>query len=65
MGFTESELPFVGPVAGRPGIWVCGGYSGHGLGFAFQCARLLADRLTGPSRETQMGSSSSTTGSPQ
>ncbi|HEY4867740.1 MAG TPA: FAD-dependent oxidoreductase [Candidatus Dormibacteraeota bacterium] len=65
MGFTETELPVVGPVAGRPGIWVCGGYSGHGMGFAFQCARLLADRLTGPSRETQMGSSSSTTGSPQ
>jgi gamma-glutamylputrescine oxidase len=65
MGFTETELPVVGPVARRPGIWVCGGYSGHGMGFAFQCARLLADRLTGPSRETQMGSSSSTTGSPQ
>jgi glycine/D-amino acid oxidase-like deaminating enzyme len=50
MGFTETELPFVGPVAGRPGVWLCGGYSGHGMGFAFQCARILADRLTGFSR---------------
>ena len=46
MGFTEDELPLVGPVAGHPGVWICGGYSGHGMGFAFQCARDLAERLT-------------------
>ena len=23
MGFTETELPIVGQVAGRPGVWVC------------------------------------------
>jgi gamma-glutamylputrescine oxidase len=47
MGFTEDELPLVGPVPGRPGVYVCGGYSGHGMGFAFQCARQLADELAG------------------
>jgi glycine/D-amino acid oxidase-like deaminating enzyme len=47
MGFTEDELPLVGPIPGRPGVYVCGGYSGHGMGFAFQCARQLAARLTG------------------
>jgi gamma-glutamylputrescine oxidase len=62
MGFTEDELPLVGPVPGRPGVHVCGGYSGHGMGFAFQCARQLADALTG---RAQMGSSSRITGSPQ
>jgi glycine/D-amino acid oxidase-like deaminating enzyme len=65
MGFTDDELPLVGPVAGRQGVWLCGGYSGHGMGFAFQCARDLADRLTGSARGNQMGSSSSTTDSPQ
>jgi gamma-glutamylputrescine oxidase len=47
MGFTADELPLVGPVPGQPGVYVCGGYSGHGMGFAFQCARQLADELTG------------------
>jgi glycine/D-amino acid oxidase-like deaminating enzyme len=46
MGFTADEQPLVGEVGGRPGVQVCGGYSGHGLGFAFQCARRLADALT-------------------
>ncbi|MBJ7613436.1 MAG: hypothetical protein DLM67_16595 [Candidatus Nephthysia bennettiae] len=62
MGFTKDELPLVGPVTGRPGVHVCGGYSGHGMGFAFQCTRQLADALTG---RAQMGSSSRITGSPQ
>ena len=47
MGFTADELPIVGPLAGRPDVWVCGGYTGRGLAFAFHCARRLADALTG------------------
>jgi gamma-glutamylputrescine oxidase len=47
MGFTPDELPLVGPVPGRAGLHVCGGYSGHGLGFAFNAARLLVDHLAG------------------
>jgi glycine/D-amino acid oxidase-like deaminating enzyme len=47
MGFTENELPLVGHVPRHPGVHVCGGYSGHGMGFAFQCARQLADQLAG------------------
>jgi glycine/D-amino acid oxidase-like deaminating enzyme len=62
MGFTADELPLVGEVPGRPGVHLCGGYSGHGMGFAFQCARQLADQLTG---QGQIGSSSRTIGSPQ
>jgi len=62
MGFTKDELPLVGPVPDRPNVHVCGGYSGHGMGFAFQCARQLADELTG---RGQIGSSSRTIGSPQ
>jgi gamma-glutamylputrescine oxidase len=47
MGFTEDELPLVGPVPGHQGVYVCGGYSGHGMSFAFQCARQLAGQLVG------------------
>jgi glycine/D-amino acid oxidase-like deaminating enzyme len=45
MGFTESGLPLVGPVEGMKNVYVCGGYNGHGLGFAFVSARNLIDSL--------------------
>jgi gamma-glutamylputrescine oxidase len=45
MGFTESGLPMVGPVAGLPHVYICAGFNGHGMGFAFVCAKQLADAL--------------------
>ena len=45
MGFTESGLPFVGPVEGMKHVYVCGGYNGHGMGFAFLSAKQLVDSL--------------------
>jgi gamma-glutamylputrescine oxidase len=45
MGFTIDGLPLVGALPGAAGVYVCGGYSGHGMGFAFNCARLLADSI--------------------
>jgi gamma-glutamylputrescine oxidase len=45
MGFTADHLPVVGPIAGLPGVHVCGGYSGHGMGFASLCARRLVEHL--------------------
>ncbi|HXM56215.1 MAG TPA: FAD-dependent oxidoreductase [Candidatus Dormibacteraeota bacterium] len=54
MGFTADELPVVGPLAGRPGVWACGGYNGHGLAFAFQCARRVAEALTGARAATRL-----------
>jgi gamma-glutamylputrescine oxidase len=47
MGFTPDSLPLVGAVPGRPGVYICGGYTGHGMGFAVNCARRLAEHLTG------------------
>jgi glycine/D-amino acid oxidase-like deaminating enzyme len=47
MGFSEDELPLVGPVPGMRGVYVCGAYTGHGWAFAFQAARLLAALLRG------------------
>ena len=45
MGFTPDRLPLVGAVPGRPGVFVCAGYSGHGMGFAYEAARLLVDHV--------------------
>jgi glycine/D-amino acid oxidase-like deaminating enzyme len=45
MGFTPDHLPLVGPVPGRRHTFVCAGFSGHGMGFAFEVARILVDHL--------------------
>jgi len=45
MGFTESGLPLVGPVDGVPNVYLCAGFNGHGMGFAFISARRLVDFL--------------------
>ena len=45
MGFTGDGLPMVGPVEGMPHVFVCGGYNGHGMGFAFLKAKQLVEQL--------------------
>jgi glycine/D-amino acid oxidase-like deaminating enzyme len=45
MGFTESGLPLVGPVDGLPNVYLCAGFNGHGMGFAFISAKTLVDSL--------------------
>ena len=47
MGFTPDALPLVGSVPGSAGVYICAGYSGHGMGFAFNCARVLAESMLG------------------
>ncbi len=47
MGFTPDALPLVGPAPGRPNVYLCGGYSGHGMGFAAHAARRLVDLIQG------------------
>ena len=45
MGFTESGLPLVGPVNEMPNVYLCAGYNGHGMGFAFMSAKELVKSL--------------------
>jgi len=45
MGFTESGLPLVGPVDGMANVYLCAGYNGHGMGFAFMSAKQLVAAL--------------------
>ena len=45
MGFTKSGLPLVGPVDGMRNVYLCAGFNGHGMGFAFMSAKNLVDTL--------------------
>jgi glycine/D-amino acid oxidase-like deaminating enzyme len=45
MGFTETGLPLVGPVDGMRNVYMCAGYNGHGMGFAFMSAKKLVASL--------------------
>ena len=40
-------LPVVGRVPGADGLWVAGGYSGHGNVLGFACGRLVARAILG------------------
>jgi glycine/D-amino acid oxidase-like deaminating enzyme len=43
MGFSPDHLPLIGPVPGQDRLYIAGGYSGHGLAFAFLAGRMIAD----------------------
>ena len=45
MGFTESGLPMAGPPDGMPNVYLCAGFTGHGMGFAFMTAKSVAEAI--------------------
>jgi glycine/D-amino acid oxidase-like deaminating enzyme len=47
MGFSADMLPVVGEIPQKPGLWVCGGYSGVGNVPGFALGQLVADRIVG------------------
>jgi glycine/D-amino acid oxidase-like deaminating enzyme len=46
-GMVLDFLPVVGAVPGRSGLWMAGGYSGHGNVLGFACGRLVARAILG------------------
>jgi gamma-glutamylputrescine oxidase len=46
-GATEDDLPLVGPVSGREGVWVAAGYSGHGNVLGLACGDLVGEAVLG------------------
>jgi glycine/D-amino acid oxidase-like deaminating enzyme len=46
-GLVLDFLPVVGRVPGLDGVWVVGGYSGHGNVLGFACGRLVARAILG------------------
>jgi glycine/D-amino acid oxidase-like deaminating enzyme len=49
-GETPDRLPLAGGVPGCPGVWVAGGYSGHGNVLGFACGDLVARAILGERR---------------
>jgi gamma-glutamylputrescine oxidase len=47
VGYSEDRRPFVGPVPGRTGLWVAGGYSGTGNVPGFLAGQELGDMVAG------------------
>lgn len=45
MGFSHDALPYVGSIA--PGVFVCGGFTGHGMAFGPASAELVAALVRG------------------
>jgi glycine/D-amino acid oxidase-like deaminating enzyme len=45
MGFTESGLPMAGPLEAMPNVYICGGFTGHGMGFAFMTAKQVVESI--------------------
>jgi len=52
VGYSDDSLPYVGEVPGRPGLYVSGGYSGHGNVPGFMSGRDIADTIAGDSPES-------------
>jgi glycine/D-amino acid oxidase-like deaminating enzyme len=46
-GLVFDFLPVVGRAPGQDGVWVAGGYSGHGNVLGFACGRLVARAILG------------------
>ena len=54
-GATDDNLPLVGAVPGREGVWVAAGYSGHGNVLGFASGELVAGAILGrPAPELQL-----------
>ncbi len=51
VGYSQERRPLVGPVLGRPGLWVAGGYSGTGNVPGFLAGQQLADMVAGRAGE--------------
>jgi glycine/D-amino acid oxidase-like deaminating enzyme len=46
-GETPDRLPLVGPLPSRGGVWIAGGYSGHGNVLGLACGDLVARAILG------------------
>jgi glycine/D-amino acid oxidase-like deaminating enzyme len=45
MGFSRDVAPWVGQVPKQKGLWICAGYTGHGMPNAMLCAKGVVDML--------------------
>jgi sarcosine oxidase len=43
---SPDRAPIIDALPGQPGVWVCGGFSGHGFKFCSAVGELMADLVT-------------------
>lgn len=47
MGYSRDNYPWVGKVPAREGLWIAGGYTGHGMPNGTLCGKAVVDMLLG------------------
>lgn len=47
MGYSRDDHPWVGKVPGNQGLWLCGGYTGHGMPNGTLCGKAVVDMVLG------------------
>ncbi|KAJ0146655.1 hypothetical protein HZ326_10660 [Fusarium oxysporum f. sp. albedinis] len=55
MGYSSDRLPRVGPIPDRPGMFIMGGFTGHGMPQVFLCANGMADMILGDKKFSDCG----------
>lgn len=45
MGYSRDDHPWVGKVPDREGLWLCGGYTGHGMPNTTLCGKAVVNML--------------------
>ncbi|KAJ3529638.1 hypothetical protein NM208_g9668 [Fusarium decemcellulare] len=55
MGYSSDRLPRVGAIPERPGMFIMGGFTGHGMPQVFLCASGMADVILGNKEFNESG----------
>lgn len=55
MGYSRDDHPWVGKVPEREGLWLCGGYTGHGMPNGTLCGKAVVDMVLGEGNGKELG----------
>ncbi|KAJ4355500.1 uncharacterized protein N0V89_003516 [Didymosphaeria variabile] len=54
MGYSRDDHPWVGKVPGKDGLWLSGGYTGHGMPNGTLCGKAVVDMVLGEAAGTDI-----------
>ncbi|KAH7075283.1 FAD dependent oxidoreductase-like protein [Paraphoma chrysanthemicola] len=55
MGYSRDDHPWVGKVPDEEGLWVCGGYTGHGMPNGTLCGKAVVEMVLGELEGKNLG----------
>ncbi|KAF2821862.1 DAO-domain-containing protein [Ophiobolus disseminans] len=55
MGYSRDDNPWVGKVPDNEGLWLCGGYTGHGMPNGTLCGKAVVDMVLGELEGKELG----------